>query len=194
MIDCLFGYADEINEKYVVFWVNSVGYALNCSANTIQDLSQSKDEVKVYTYLSATDSGISLYGFSTKAERELFFSLTSVSKVGPRVALNILSAFSPEQLARVIGSGDVKALSTANGVGKKTAESIIFNLKGVFEAAAMADGGAETGPSDKKQEAVWALNALGFDNAYALMLVNAVYDPGLCCEDIIKEALKISNK
>ncbi len=108
--------------------------------------------------------------------------------------MNILSAFSPDQLARVIGSGDVKTLSTANGVGKKTAESIIFNLKGAFEAAGISGEADEFGPADKKQEAIWALGALGFDNAYALMLVNAVYDPNLSCEDIIKEALKISNK
>lgn len=194
MIDYLSGYVDEVSEKGIIFLVNAIGFALNCSANTIADLSPNKDEVKIYAYLAFNDSGIALYGFSTKAEREIFLKLITVSKVGPRVALNILSAFNPDQLATVISSGDVKALSSANGVGKKTAENIIFNLKGSFEAAGAFSTAQGSVATDKKQEAVWALNSLGFDNAYALMLVNGVYDPNLSCEDIIKEALKISNR
>ncbi len=195
MIDFLCGSIQDINDKGIVLSVAGIGFMINCSAHTIDELGSLEHDVKVYTYLSVSENGIALYGFSSKEEREVFLKLIGVSKVGPRVALNILSCFTSQQLIAAVVSSDIKALTRANGVGKKMAESIVFALKDTFgnEDIYVIANASEL-PNDARAEAVMALNALGFDSSYSSMLVSAVYNPELSCEEIIKEALKISSK
>ena len=193
MIEYLTGTAQAGDEGNLILCCGSIAYSLNCSAQTLNELCISKDPVKVYTYLAASENGIALYGFIDKHEREMFYRLTSVSKVGPKAALSILSLFRANELVMVITSGDAQALSRANGIGKKLAESIVFNLRdklSAFEPGDAADilYGSETG-HDAKSEAVLALVSLGFDSASGTRMINACYEEGLSCEELISRAL-----
>ena len=122
------GTVEEINLDYVVIDNNNIGYKINVSSNTIKDLHLGS-MAKIYTKLIVREDDMSLCGFATKEEMKMFELLTSVSKIGPKVGLSILSFASPGQLGAYILSEDVSKLSKAPGVGKKTAERIVLELK-----------------------------------------------------------------
>ena len=197
MIDFITGTVEHVGDGVLVVSAGGIGYALTCSSNALSELSGAGDRVKVYTQLNVSDSGIALYGFSSRQEREVFLRLTSVSKVGPKVALSILSQYTASQVTLFIVSKDISALTKASGVGKKLAESIVFNLKDKFEAGGEETGdlsfdfAAQAGPKD---EAVLALSSLGFEKAYCIKLVNSVYEDGLACEELISRALMLAGK
>ena len=119
------GTVEEINLDYVVIDNNNIGYKINVSSNTIKDLHLGS-MAKIYTKLIVREDDMSLCGFATKEEMKMFELLTSVSKIGPKVGLSILSFASPGQLGAYILSEDVSKLSKAPGVGKKTAERIVL--------------------------------------------------------------------
>ena len=122
------GTVEEINLDYIVIDNNNIGYKINVSSNTIKDLHLG-NMAKIYTKLIVREDDMSLCGFATKEEMKMFELLTSVSKIGPKVGLSILSFASPGQLGAYILSEDVAKLSKAPGVGKKTAERIVLELK-----------------------------------------------------------------
>ena len=153
-----------------------------------------RGEVKVYSYMAIRENDVSLYGFATKLERELFLMLITVPKIGPRIALNVLSAFSPEALVSAVVSEDVKMLTIANGIGKKAASTIVVTLHDKMEKIADSSGMQTEQPSSASSamtdEAVMALVTLGFDNATAMNAVRKVDSEGLALEDIIAQALR----
>ncbi len=150
--------------------VNGVGYSVAMAQSALAKLPPVGEDVLVLTYLSVTDNGLALYGFLTEEEKALFERLVSVSKVGPKMALAALSTYSPRELADAVAAGDVARVSHIPGVGKKTAERIILELKGTLEASldSLFSAGAEA-PADAValQGATEALLAMGFTSAEA---------------------------
>ena len=165
------------------------------------------EEIMVYTSMAVKEDDISLYGFHNREALELFELLTTVNGIGGKAAMAILSALSPEELRRAILFEDAKEISRANGVGKKTAERIILELKekigkmsgGFGDSAAAADfaggaagagGSGDDSGADNRVEAINALIALGYSKAEAFSAISQVPEEGLSCEDYIKKALK----
>lgn len=185
------GTIEEIRLDSVVIENNNIGYKINVSSNTIKDLQMGK-MAKIYTKLIVREDDMSLCGFGTKEEMQMFELLTSVSKIGPKVGLGILSFSTPGQLGAYILSEDIVQLSKAPGVGKKTAERIVLELKDKvdksnieFEPTLLNQ--APIGIS--KDEAVDALMALGYSPAEAKEAVDKCKKDGLSTEDIIKKSL-----
>jgi len=185
------GTVEEINLDYIVIDNNNIGYKINVSSNTIKDL-QLGNIAKIYTKLIVREDDMSLCGFATKEEMKMFELLTSVSKIGPKVGLSILSFASAGQIGAYILSEDVAKLSKAPGVGKKTAERIVLELKDKVDK-----NNVEFEPTlfssepilVAKDEAVDALVALGYSSAEAKEAVDKCKKDGLNTEDIIKKSL-----
>lgn len=201
MYDYITGRCVSFDDSRVVIECGGIGYILTCSYNTIMHLRDAKDDVRVYTYMSVKETGIELSGFYSREERDMFFALTSVTKVGARIALSILSTFTPQEITGYIVSADSVSLSKASGVGKKLAESIVFNLRDRFKNAASQEIAASAAvPAEKerdymqdasnKDEALVALVGLGFERAMAIKLINDVFREGMDVSDILSEALK----
>ena len=163
------------------------------------------EEIMVYTSMAVKEDDISLYGFHNRETLELFELLTTVNGIGAKAAMAILSTLSPEELRRAILFEDAKEISRANGVGKKTAERIILELKekigklsgGMTDSGMSAElgGGTSSGAgdaagTDNRVEAINALIALGYSKAEAFSAISQVPEEGLSCEDYIKKALK----
>lgn len=191
MIDSITGYVERLDEAFAVISTGGVGYALCCSALSLSAIAAGGEQVKVYTYLSVNDSGITLYGFHETDERDAFLKLITVPKVGPKVALSILSVYTPNELYQCISANDIKAMSIPSGVGKKMAENIILNLKdklSLTETYASAQNSTDAA-FGIKSEAVAALVALGFDRASAFSAVNDAYEEGANEEYLIRKGL-----
>lgn len=174
-----------------------VGYACRTTNNTLSYLEKGK-VATLYTYLHVREDIFDLYGFATEEERNCFELLISVSGVGPKAALSILSATSPEGLAMSIITGDEKALTVAQGIGKKIAQRIILELKDKLAKGQLTTSGGEqyggTGvtiiPENKATEAAAALAVLGYSTTEVAAALKGVDVEGLTLEQIIKQALK----
>ncbi len=162
MIGQLRGKLLEKTTEQIIFDVNGVGYELNCSANTIANLSLNQD-AKVFVHTHMREDALILFGFSSALEKRIFLTLLKVNGVGPKLALKILSGSSLDQLLQMIEAGDVKAISSIPKVGKKTAEQLILSLKGKLS---FDDDETETSlfkaPMAAKSELVSALVNLGY--------------------------------
>ncbi|MDQ3955362.1 MAG: Holliday junction branch migration protein RuvA [Actinomycetota bacterium] len=169
--------------------VGGVGYRLSCSATTLRSLTKNGEEVRLWTYLHVREDALSLYGFSTEGEQTTFEALLSVSGVGPKVALQVCSALTPEVLRRALVTDDVKLIASVQGIGKKTAQRIIIDLK---EKLALPDLEVAGESNDSLVKARSALENLGYSPAeirQALAAVNgAAAGP---VEDLVKSALKV---
>lgn len=185
--------------NHVILQVGGLGYRLQISTLTCKELPSLKDEVLLYTYLHVREDELSLYGFSSIEEKDFFLSLLSVSGIGPRIALAVLSRFSPSQLHQTILYADSKTLESIPGVGKKMAERIILELKDKVSKICIEK---EDIPIDNpviidlKAQAVAALQALGYTSFEAQKAVNTKMnvDQAKSVEDIIREALKVLAK
>ena len=194
MIGYLKGKILSLSQDTALIETGGVGYEVLCSASAMSDL-MGKDEGEVYTYLQVREDGISLFGFSSPAEKNMFLKLVSVSGVGPKMGIAVLSGMDINSLAVAIASSDVKKLSTVKGLGKKTAERIILELREkvtASEAPAPSKGGASVLPADDGEEdAVVALMSLGFTRAESSRAIERAKSAGASTiEEIIREALK----
>lgn len=197
MIEYIKGRLDELTPTVAVVECSGVGYGLNISLNTYSAL-QGQPEVKLYVYEAIREDAYVLYGFATKQERELFLLLISVSGIGGNTARMILSALTPAELCEVIGSGNDKMLKTVKGIGLKTAQRIIVDLKdkiaavGVPTMAVSASTPLSSLHEEIRDEAVTALTMLGFPPAPSQKVVLAILkeDPDAPVEQVIKIALK----
>lgn len=185
------GIVEEIRLDSIVIENNNIGYKINVSSNTIKDLEIGKP-AKIYTKLIVREDDMSLCGFSSNEEMKMFELLTSVSKIGPKVGLGILSFATSAQIGAYILSEDVAKLSKAPGVGKKTAERIVLELKDKidkttveFESTLLSD----TPIGISQDEAIDALLALGYSSSEAKEAVQKCKKDGLNTEDIIKKSL-----
>ena len=194
MIGYLKGKILSLSQDTALIETGGVGYEVLCSASAMSDL-MGKDEGEVYTYLQVREDGISLFGFSSPAEKNMFLKLVSVSGVGPKMGIAVLSGMDINSLAVAIASSDVKKLSAVKGLGKKTAERIILELREkvtASEAPAPSKGGAPVLPADDGEEdAVVALMSLGFTRAESSRAIDRAKSAGASTiEEIIREALK----
>ena len=196
MIEYIRGELVEITPALAVIDCNGIGYGIHISLNTYSAI-QSKKSVKLYIYEAIREDAHVLFGFSTKQERELFLLLISVSGIGGNTARMILSALSPAELCNVISSGNEKLLKGVKGIGLKTAQRIIVDLKDKIAATGMetVSGSVATlSPANTEvhDEAIAALTMLGFAQAPSQKVVTAILkeEPGLTVEKVIKLALK----
>ncbi len=197
MIEYIKGKLEEATPAYAVIDCQGVGYGVNVSLNTFSAI-QGKSDVKLYIYEAIREDAFVLYGFSTKQERELFLLLISVSGIGGNTARMILSALSPAELCNVISSGNDKLLKTVKGIGLKTAQRIIVDLKDKIAAVGIDGAGgtvasvASVADAEVYEEAVAALTMLGFAAAPSQKVVATILqeEPGAAVEKVIKLALK----
>ena len=183
----------ESGENYVVVESGNIGYELNVSANTAAELSAAEGEVKIYRFLSVREDDMSLFGFATKQEKSMFVKLVSVSGVGPKLALTVLSGMTAGQFAAAVVKGDVTALSKTKGVGKKTAERIVLELKDKVNKDYTSEetvSAVKADVTEVDEEAVLALMTLGYNRHEASEAVKRVQKDGMSLEQLIFTALK----
>ena len=170
--------------------VNGVGYELEAPMSTFFDLPETGREVALFTHYAVKEDTAVLYGFLREAERTLFRALQKVSGIGAKISLAVLSGVSTDEFARLIHQGDVAALTRIPGIGKKTAERMLVELRDRVSdlGPAAVSGGAV--PKDPVAEATVALQALGYKPAEVSRLVRDAAAPGDRAEEIIRKALK----
>ena len=198
MIEYVRGELAELTPAYAVVEAHGVGYGLSISLNTYSGI-QNKKEVKLYVVESKREDAYDLFGFSTKQEREMFLLLITVSGVGANTARMILSAMSPAELCNVISSGNEKMLKTVKGIGLRTAQRIIVDLRDKIAVEGIADqmpaagvAAASAMNNEVRDEAIGALTMLGFSPAPSAKVVSAILtdNPQLPVEQVVKLALK----
>ena len=199
MITYLRGLLSELSPTNAIIDCGGVGYLVGISLNTYSALSTQSGEVKLHTIQIIREDSHQLYGFASKDERELFVLLTSVSGIGPNTARVILSQYNTQELGSILSLGQVDALKAVKGIGLKTAQRIILDLKGKLKLDEtdlnnQALGNGSTGTTSKtSEEAISALKMLGYPEAAAQKTVRTLIStsPLLSVEDIIKQALKL---
>ena len=193
------GSLEERYEDSVVVEAGGIGYRIFVPTSVLENLPKTGETIKIYTYFNVREDAVSLFGFLSKQDLEMFRQLIGVNGVGPKSALGILSALSPDTLRLAVISGDAKAISKAPGVGSKTAQRIILDLKDKVKAEDILDGftepvsghteGSDVGAVGK--EAIEALTALGYSASEASGVVKKVtITESMTAEDVLKAALK----
>lgn len=176
--------------------VQGVGYEVEAPMNTFYDLPALGEEVKLHTHLVVREDAHILFGFATENERMLFRTLIKVNGVGPKLALTILSGQSTEEFYRCVDDNDVKGLVRLPGVGQKTAERLIIEMRGRLPELSKLSvpldrsGPATSSSASPRQEAISALCALGYKPQDAARMVQAIAVEDKSCEDIIRLALR----
>jgi Holliday junction DNA helicase RuvA len=191
------GIVAEKSHNELVIEAGGVGYSLFCSLNTLQNAMPVGEMMRVYTYLNVTQDGVTLFGFGTKEERNMFLRLTTVSGIGPKTAIGILGSMSMRDLTLAIVMGDTAALSRAPGIGKKTAQRIALELKeqinsneieGLSGVAATATTALRS--NDPVTEAMLALQSLGYNQGEAMQALAAVKDKSDQADELVRLALR----
>ncbi|APG60393.1 Holliday junction branch migration protein RuvA [Christiangramia salexigens] len=191
MIHHLKGQLIEKNPTYVVIDCNGIGYSVNISLHTYSLLPDS-EAVNLYTYLHVKEDSHTLYGFSEKSEREIFKLLISVSGVGTSTARMMLSSLQPREVTEAIAGGDVPTIQSVKGIGAKTAQRVILDLKDKVLKVMGDDEVFVSQNNTNKEEALSALEILGYNRRQAGKVVEKILkeDPDSSVESIIKLALK----
>lgn len=200
MIAFVKGIVEDLTEDNVVLDVGGVGYNVKISAGTAALISGVGEELKLYTYTSVREDAFQLFGFLIRDELEIFKKLITVNGIGPKGGLSILSVMSADDIRFAVISGDAKMIAKAPGIGKKTAERVILDLKDkisledtLIHKEIAGVGVANVNNSDNKagNEAVEALTALGYSASDAVRAVKSVpVTEDMDVEDILKQALK----
>lgn len=200
MISYIRGTLAEKNEDSAVVEAHGVGYQIFVPVPVLSELPPLGESVKIYTYFSVREDGMSLFGFLSRQDLAMFKQLIGVNGIGPKSALGILSALRPDVLWMAVASGDAKTISRAPGVGPKTAQRIILDLKDKIRPEDVLAGGLEeslavpeeiSGVGQAGKEAVEALTALGYSAAEAAGAVKKVkITEEMTAEDVLKGALR----
>lgn len=202
MISYIRGELCDIEEQKAIVDVNGVGYGIYMPQQALSLLPPMGQQVKIHTYLNIREDAMQLFGFLTKEDLNVFRLLIGVNGIGPKAGLNILSCLSPDELRFAVLSGDAKAISATPGIGKKTAEKLILELKDMLNIEDMLEhaahggdsedlaSGTDTASNTMQAEAVQALTALGYGSAESLRAVKKSSPECSSVEDILKEALK----
>jgi len=189
------GKIEELGEDYLVLENNGIGYFINTSKNSISQLGNDLTDRVIYTYLHVREDSINLFGFITKEELNMFKLLIMVSKIGPKVALGILSSMTSNKIKSSIINDDVNALSNAPGVGKKTANRIILELKDKIDDNIIIDQEDLTyNTRNEAEEAIIALISLGYTRSEVQRTIAGIDISNKKTEDIIKVALNKLSK
>lgn len=200
MIAYLQGRVLTVTAETAIIEVGGVGYEIYCSGGAFRKLTVG-EIAELYTYLQVKEDGVTLFGFANPKEKELFLKVISVSGVGPKMGIAILTGLSADEFTQAIATADVKRLSAVKGLGKKTAEKIVLELHGKISAAevmnasadpitaAMEKGAASVSAQD--EEAVSALMGLGFTKNESVQAVKRAHEQGATTtEEIIRKALQ----
>lgn len=181
------------NENSIVIDNNGIGYLLYVSCTTLEKCKSVDFDITLFTYLQVKEDGMTLFGFGTTEEKEFFLKLISINGIGPKMAMQILSGMSLNDLATSIATGDVKSLTKVKGLGKKTAERIILELKGQFKADCTYDSLfdiIEKEETNDIQDVVFALTSLGVAKTEAMALAKQASKEVQGIENIIAYCLK----
>ena len=200
MIAYLRGKVLTTTEETVILDVNGVGYEAYCSGGAFRRITVGA-VAELYTYLQVKEDGVTLFGFESVKEKELFLKLITVSGVGPKLGIAVLATLSADEFAQVIATADVKRLSTVKGLGKKTAEKIVLELHGKISAAEIMSASGDmisTAAAEQPnklsamdEEVVTALMGLGFTRAESVQAVKKAHEKGaITVEDVIMKALQ----
>ncbi|RPH98562.1 MAG: Holliday junction branch migration protein RuvA [Lysobacterales bacterium] len=194
MIARLAGTLVSKQPPHMVIDVAGVGYEVEAPLPVFFDLPETGQPVVILTHLSVKEDSHTLYGFATESERRLFRQLLRISGIGAKLALTILSGARGDELARYVVEGDTAALTRLPGIGKKTAERIIIELRDklgdLSMVSAAGPGGARVAAGDALGEAVTALIALGYKAQEAARMARSAAQPGMGVEEIIRHALQ----
>lgn len=196
MIYNLRGKLTYTDPSFAVVECGGVGFKCFVSINTVTSIGPVGNEVSIFTYMSIREDAMDLYGFSTQTELDAFKLLISISGVGPKAAIAILSALTPDKLAIAVSSGDAKSIQAAQGVGKKTAERIVLELKDKMggiatgSVASVVENIQNASTNNNSSEAVEVLVSLGYTQSEASAAV-ATLDQGLSVDDMIRKGLKL---
>lgn len=195
MIYNISGTLTYVSDQFLVVECSGIGFKCFSSLNTLKSVGRTGEKINLFTYLSVKEDALDLFGFATEEELSFFKLLITVSGVGPKAAVAVLSELEPSRLALAIASGDVKSITRANGVGKKTAERIVLELKDkVANVASSNDmqsvaSAAAVVEESAAGEAVAALVALGFNKSDAAVVVGAM-DKSLSADEMIRLGLR----
>lgn len=191
MITHLEGKLVEKNPTDVVIDCNGVGYHINISLHTFSQIPD-KEHIKLHTYLQVKEDSHTLYGFSSRVEREIFKLLLSVSGVGASTARTMLSSLSPDQVKEAIASADVATIRSVKGIGAKTAQRVILDLKDKVLKVYGLEEVSLSQNNTNKSEALSALDVLGFNKKQSEKVVEKLVsqNPEITVEELIKDALK----
>ncbi|MDQ7818607.1 MAG: Holliday junction branch migration protein RuvA [Melioribacteraceae bacterium] len=194
MIGYLSGKIISKKPTKIIIDVGGVGYLVNISISTFEKLAD-KEEIALYTYLSVKEDSLDLYGFYTVAEKEMFELLINVSGIGPKTAQSILSGIQIEDLKEALKTGNVSRIISVPGIGRKTAERMMVELRDKVDSLAESIEGISFGTSNIRTDAIAALVNLGYNQKVADRAVRAVTDrnPNISIEDLVKEALSQLN-
>ena len=188
-----------ITAETAILEVNGVGYEIYCSGGAFRKLVQG-EMAELHTYLQVKEDGVTLFGFASPKEKELFLKVISVSGVGPKLGIAVLTGLTADEFMQAIATADVKRLSAVKGLGKKTAEKIVLELHGKISAAEVMSasgddptvspvGGVTVSAQD--EEAVSALMGLGFTKSESVQAVKRARDAGaVTVEEVIRRALQ----
>lgn len=200
MIRFIHGELAEISDGMIVVEAGGIGYGIRVPLSVMSGLPGIGQEIKIYTYFALRQDAVELYGFLSKEDRSMFTMLLSVSGIGPKGALAILGALTPDDLRMAIVTGDSKAISRAPGVGGKTAQRVVLELKDKLDATAVFEQALQSGNGSSQESAVYpsaqkeaieALIALGYSNQEAARAVKKVEITGdMTVDEILKLSLK----
>lgn len=196
MLSFIKGEAVDFGENTVVIDNGGIGYELTVSNVTVEKIKNGSRFVCLQCYMAVREDGISLYGFLTKEEKNMFLKLITISGVGPKAAIGILSGMEVYDLMRVIMASDIKALSKLKGVGKKTAERIVLELRGEIDAESREimesakSAGAEEALDADSADAISALRSLGFTQSEATEAVKKAKPFAKTAEELVAKALR----
>lgn len=183
----------DIREDYVILENGGIGYRIYTSKTSLMDLELDK-MATMYTYLSVREEGISLYGFSSEEELTMFCNLILVSKIGPKGALNILSTLTPQQIVNAIHNNEVDLLCAAPGIGKKTANRIILELKDRIPKDLALERTKVQKEDDHVQLAIDGVMTLGYTRGEVYSIIKQLDINSMDTEQIIREVLKRLSK
>jgi len=189
MIGCLRGLILHRQPPHLLVDVHGVGYEVEAPMSTFYDLPDTGAEVLLYTHLVVREDAHILFGFGTETERRLFRALIRVNGVGPRLALTILSGVSVDSFVRSVRDNDTVALTRLPGIGKKTAERLVVEMRDrLYEAA--GNRGAGMADMNPREEALSALVSLGYKPQEATRMLQAIPESGISSEEFIRRALQ----
>lgn len=193
MISFVKGELAEILEGKIVVETGGLGIEINVPASVMEELPGIGEEVKIFTYFRVSEDSMSFYGFNSRRDLAMFEQLIGVSGIGPKGALSILSAMNPDELRMAIITGDDKLIATAPGIGAKTAQRVIVDLKDKVNRDDMIGAVTPVSSTAVKSEAaevIEALVSLGYGRTEASRAVRSIAAEGMDAEQILKEALR----
>lgn len=197
MISYIKGSVVYKDDNFIIVETGGIGYKIFISPTTMARISEINEEkqIKIYTFMNVKEDSISLFGFETMSELDIFNKLITVSGVGPKAALSILNYLKPSEIVMAVLSSDDAVLSKAQGIGKKTAQRIILELKDKFKNSDLIISSKDekidaNTKNESKTEAIQALTSLGYTLTEAIRAVSAVYEDKLSTQQILKLSLK----